>query len=188
MNVYDFDNTIYDGESAVDFFKFFLKKDKKLISFIPTVLVAGIKYKTGTLTIEKAINKYGKKAVDYYILNPHLKDFVNEFWDTHQKNIKPFYEKTRKEDDLIISCSPELSLSEICKRLNIKNYIGTAINEETGEITRLCLKENKVKAFFEAFPDSKIDNLYTDSFNDKPLMDISENVYLVKGAKIKKIK
>ena len=25
MNVYDFDDTIYDGDSSIDFFKFFIK-------------------------------------------------------------------------------------------------------------------------------------------------------------------
>jgi hypothetical protein len=49
-------------------------------------------------------------------------------------------------------------------------------------------EDEKVKAFFEAYPNAEIDDLYTDSFNDKPLMDISKNVYLVKGNKIKKIK
>ena len=138
--------------------------------------------------MEEAINKYAQRALDYYIANPHYHNCMEEFWDEHEKNIKPFYERVRKEDDLILSCSPEISLSEICKRLNIKNYIGTSINEEEGKIERLCLRENKVKAFFERYPNAQIDDLYTDSFNDKPLMDISKNVYLVKGNKIKKIK
>lgn len=188
MNVYDFDNTIYDGESAFHLFKFFLKKDRGLITFMPAVITAFTKYKLGKLTVEEAINKYAQRALDYYIANPHYKNCMEEFWDEHEKNIKPFYEKVRKDDDLILSCSPEISLSEICKRLNVKNYIGTSINEKKGKIERLCLRENKVKAFFERYPNSQIDDLYTDSFNDKPLMDISKNVYLVKGNKIKKIK
>ena len=39
MNVYDFDNTIYDGESAVDFFMFCLGKDIKLIKLLPLLVV-----------------------------------------------------------------------------------------------------------------------------------------------------
>jgi phosphoserine phosphatase len=188
MNVYDFDNTIYDGESAFDLFKFFMKKDKKLITFMPTVVTAFAKYKLGKLTVEEAINNYAQRALDYYIKNPEYKHCIPEFWDKHEKNIKPFYEDVRKDDDLILSCLPEISLSEICKRLGVKNYLGTSINEEEGKIERLCLRENKVTAFFERYPNAEIDDLYTDSFNDKPLMDISKHVYLVKGNKIKKIK
>ena len=32
VNVYDFDNTIYDGESGFDIFMFYLKKDPKEIA------------------------------------------------------------------------------------------------------------------------------------------------------------
>ena len=40
MNVFDFDNTIYDGESAIDFFLYYLKKDPKLIRYLPSIIVA----------------------------------------------------------------------------------------------------------------------------------------------------
>ena len=30
MNIYDFDGTIYDGDSSIDFFKYSLKKHKNL--------------------------------------------------------------------------------------------------------------------------------------------------------------
>ena len=31
MNIYDFDKTIYDGDSSIDFYKFCVKKNKLLI-------------------------------------------------------------------------------------------------------------------------------------------------------------
>lgn len=192
MNVFDFDNTIYDGESAVDFFRFYLKKDKTLIKYIPSLLIAILKYKTGKIEIEEALNKYGTKVTDYYLKitsdGAVISKDAEEFWDSHSYKIKPFYEKIQKNDDVIISCSPEFSLKIICEKLGIKNYIGTDFDESTGEFTRLCFRENKVKAFLSEYPDCKIDNFYTDSMNDKPLMDISKNVYIVKGSRIKKIK
>ena len=102
--------------------------------------------------------------------------------------IKPFYKSVQSDDDLIISCSPEISLKIICERLGIKHYIGTSIDSKTGEIKRLCFRENKVKAFLSEYPDTEIENFYTDSLNDQPLIDISKNAYLVKGKKITKIK
>ena len=50
MNVYDFDNTIYDGESSVDFFFYFLKKDLSLSKHVPELLLALAKYKSGNLS------------------------------------------------------------------------------------------------------------------------------------------
>ncbi|MBQ5882938.1 MAG: haloacid dehalogenase-like hydrolase [Clostridia bacterium] len=187
MNVYDFDNTIYDGESVIDFFLFYCKKDKSLLRYIPAVFFALLKYKAGKVTIEQALSRYGKAVGEYYKNNAQINEDMKVFWDEHMHKIKPFYKEIQSDDDLIISGSPEFSLEIICKRLGIKKYIGSII-EKDGSIPRLCIREAKVKAFFERYPDAEIDDLYTDSFNDKPLMDISKHVYLVKGNKIKKIK
>lgn len=187
MNVYDFDNTIYDGESVIDFFLFYCKKDKSLIKYIPSVFIALVKYKLGKVTIEQALAKYGEAVGSYYRDNDQIKDDMLTFWDKHMHKIKPFYKKIQTDDDLIISGSPEFSLEIICKRLGIKRYIGSII-EKDGSIPRLCIREAKVKAFFEEYPDTEIENFYTDSINDMPLIEISKNAYLVKGSRITKIK
>lgn len=188
MNVYDFDNTIYDGESVVDFFLYYCKKDKSLIKFLPSLMLALLKYKQGKFTVEGALNKYGKQFSEFYKKNIGIGDDLIDFWDRQMHKIKPFYEEIRSDDDLIISGSPEISLDIICKRLGIKRYIGSLINSETGEITRLCIREKKVEAFLKEYPDTEIENFYTDSVNDTPLIEISKNAYLVKGNKITKIK
>lgn len=187
MNVYDFDNTIYDGESVIDFFLFYCKKDKSLIKYIPSVFIALIKYKMGRITIEQALSKYGEAVGSFYRDNAQIDEDMVVFWDTHMHKIKPFYKEIQTDNDLIISGSPEFSLEIICKRLGIKRYIGSII-ERDGSIPRLCIREAKVKAFFEEYPDAEIENFYTDSINDIPLIEISKNAYLVKGNKITKIK
>ena len=78
-------------------------------------------------------------------------------------------------------------LDEIMKRIGIKNYVGSSI-DKTGKFKRLCFLENKVKIFNELYPNAHIDNFYTDSMNDKAMMDISDHVFLVNGNKIEQIK
>ena len=187
MNVYDFDNTIYDGESVVDFFFYYCKKDKTLLKHIPSLIYALMKYKKGQVTIEGALAKYGEAVGEYYRNNPTMQQDMVDFWDKHMHKIKPFYKEIQSDDDLIISGSPEFSLDIICKRLGIKKYIGSII-EEDGNIKRLCIRENKVTAFLNEYPHTEIENFYTDSVNDLPLIEISKNAYLVKGNKITKIK
>lgn len=192
MNVFDFDNTIYDGESSVDFFLWYIKKDPSLIKFIPSVAVALFKYKTGKLTVEKALSQYGTKLTAYFKEKLSGENTLSAdariFWKAHAANLKPIFKSSFSSDDVIISCSPRFLLEEPLNMLGIKKCICSEIDETTGEITRLCFRENKVKAFFNEYPQCEIDNFYTDSFNDKPLMDISKNVFLVKGSEIKKIK
>lgn len=188
MNVFDFDNTIYRGESFVDIFIMVLKRDPSLLKNVPHMVSGVLQYKAGTLRLESAFEKYAGIFEDYVSTLDDINGLVTEFWDTHMHKIKPFYEAVRSEDDLIISASPEVVIAEVCRRIGIKNYIGTQLDLNTGKLGRVCFRENKIAAFFERCPDGRIDNLYTDSMHDKPLMDISDNVYFVKGNKITKIK
>ncbi len=188
MNVFDFDNTIYDGESFVDIFIMVFKKDPTLLKYVPSMVSGLIQYKKGTLRLETAFAKYSKYFEEYVVTLKDLNGLAVEFWDTHMDRIKPFYKEIQQEDDVVISASPEIMIAEICRRLGIKNYIGSQINEKTGQLGRVCFREKKIEAFFERYPDGKIDCLYTDSMHDKPLMDISDKVFFVKGNKITQIK
>lgn len=188
MNVYDFDNTIYRGESGVDLFKFFLKRDPSLLKGIPWGAKLLAEYKLAKLPLQEIIDKHSPRVEAYGQKLGDLQALTVEFWNQYSYKIKPFYIAHHQEDDVIISACLDFVLEEVCRRLNVKNYIGSEVDQETRRLVSFCYRENKVKAFHEHYPGQKIDNLYTDSFNDKPLMEIAENVYLVKGNKMTKIK
>lgn len=189
MTVYDFDNTIYDGESGVDLFIYFLKRDPGLIAKIPMGIKLIRDYEIAKLSFDDIINKYSPEIEEYGQTKiGDLEPIVDDFWNTHAYKIKSFYIKQRQEDDIIISACLDFVLAEICRRLGVKNYIASEVEYETRKLIRFCYQDNKVKMFRERYPDAEIDNLYTDSFNDKPLMDISKNVFFVKGSTIKQIK
>ncbi len=189
MNVYDFDNTIYDGESVFHLFFFYLKKKPSLLKMLPQVVKAFARYKKGLVSIDEMINSYAPLIEKIAVEIVDFKNDPIEFWDSHIKNIKPFYKEIQKEDDLIITASPDFTIREICKRLGIKKFLSSVINEESCKVEFICIKTNKVKSFFENYPNEKIENFYTDSpENDQALIDIAENAYVVKGNKIIKVK
>lgn len=189
MNVYDFDNTVYEGESALQFFFFYIKRDPCLLKYIPKVLHAFMKYKAGKVSVEQALADYAPFVEDYFKKIPDLKADAVVFWNEHEKNIKPFYKELQKDDDVFVTASPINTMAEICKRLGVKHCVGSIIDEETGRITRLCMRANKVPAFKEAFPNADIDNFYTDSpKNDAPLIELAEHAFIVKGNKVTQIK
>ena len=70
----------------------------------------------------------------------------------------------------------------------VKIDICSEFDAETGRVVYLNFGENKVKSFREKYAESLIDCFYTDSYNDKALMDISAKVFLVKRSRIKQIK
>ena len=188
MNVYDFDNTIYRGESGVDLFWYFLNKDPKLIAALPWAISCIAKYKATKMTLQDALDNYAGVIESYAAKLDNIEENVQKFWDKNSCKIKSFYLKQRKDDDIIISACVDVVLEEICKRLNIKNYVGSETDLENMKLVNFCYRENKVKAFKEKYPDAEIDNFYTDSLNDQPLIDLAKNAYLVKGDKLIKIK
>ena len=59
------------------------------------------------------------------------------------------------------------------------------INEGVAQLKTMVAEE---KLDLAIYPGAEIENFYTDSENDRAMMDISKNVYLVKGQNITKIK
>lgn len=190
MNVYDFDNTIYDGESALDFFLCYVRENPEMLLYIPKVMRAMLRYKRGKVTIEQFMDDYAPLIQKYYCQYDRWDAFTKEFWDDHMDRIKPFYESVRKPDDVILTASPTLTVREIASRLGIRNYVCSVINQETGRVEKLCMRQNKVKYFFETYgEDAKIDDFYTDSVeNDSFIALRARRVFLVKGPRIERIK
>lgn len=127
------------------------------------------------------LKEYCQKIPDVYA------DF-EKFWDINQENVKSFYYKIQDENDVIVSACPVCLLKIICDRIGIKHYIGSDIDPVNGKINGICYKEKKVDYFREVYGDVEIDELYTDSMSDKPLMEISKNVFMVDGNIITQIK
>ncbi len=188
MNVYDFDNTIYDGESCFDLFKFYMKKDPSLLKLFPTVVKGFARYKKGEISIDEMIAKYVPLVEEKLAKIDYERD-TKEFWDKHMHKIKPFYKPIQQEDDLIITASPDFHIEEICKRLGIKNYLTTKVDKEKNKITFACIRHNKIKAFEEIYGNREIENFYTDSpENDGPMMNLAKHAFVVKGNKITQVK
>ncbi|MCH5304078.1 MAG: HAD-IB family phosphatase [Ruminococcus sp.] len=177
MNVYDFDNTIYKGDSTADFYLFCFRKHLSIIKFLPSLIKATLKF-----YLFKRGSKTDMKQVMYRFLtkiNPERD--IAEFWKSHRKNIKQWYLNQQKDDDIIISASPEFLLKPICETLNIKHLIASNVDVNTGKYTGVnCHGEEKVRLFREKF-DVEIDEFYSDSKSDTPLAKISKKPFLVKG-------
>lgn len=118
MRVFDFDNTIYNGESVFDFYLFSIKKNPKVIKYLFVVVYNLLKYKAGKTTmadLEEAVKKY---AIDYLTAFDSYDELVNEFWDSHIHKIKKWYKP--QSDDVIMTASLNLIMDELCRRLGRK--------------------------------------------------------------------
>ena len=179
LTVYDFDGTIYNGDSSFDFIKFLIKKKKTFIFKLPKIIVSFIKYKL------KKIKKEQMKETIFEIFK-EFKDIdqvVEEFWIDKEKNIKSFFkDKKNHKNDIIASASPYFLLEPIAKKYKIKDLFASPVNKNTGKYEGInCHGEEKVRLIKEKYPNSIIEEMYSDDAKaDKPLLDLANKSFIVK--------
>lgn len=184
INGYDFDKTIYDGDSSIDFYLYCLKKQKTIILNFPIQIYGLILYILGI--IDKT--KFKEYAFSFLKRLNDVDKYVEEFWKVNYKKIKPWYLAKKENTDLIISASPEFLLKPLEKKLKIK-VIASKVNKKTGQfIEKNCHDYEKLNRFNKELKDKKINEFYSDSMSDKPMMDIAKNAYLVRKNKIYSLK
>ena len=178
MNVYDFDKTIYHGDSTAHFYLYCLKTQPSTWKWLPYQGLCAIPFALGIM--EKTAFK--QRFYKFFRSVKNIDKTVEEFWNIHKYNIKEFYYETQRENDVIISASPYFLLEPIIKELGIKYLMASNVDRFTGKYNGInCHGKEKVRRFYEVFPDGVIEDFYSDSLSDSPLAEISEKAYMVKG-------
>jgi hypothetical protein len=182
INLFDFDETIYDGDSTVDFFKFIFKKKPITIFWLFVMLLFVILY------VLRIINKTTMKETFYKIFTfiDVNDDLLKEFWDSHEKNIKEFYIDRKHEDDIVISASPEFLLKPICNRLGVKDMMASKVDPKTGKYDGInCHDVEKVRRLNEKYSNYYVMESFSDSIkSDRPILELAEKAYQVKGDRL----
>lgn len=176
MNVYDFDGTLYDGDCMVDFYKYCLKKRPYIVVCFPWQFTGWWLHRRGKLDIRSMKQRYYKffKYVD-------VEKMSQKFWDCHMDRIFPWYLQQQKDDDIVISASPEFHIREACSRLGIKYFIASQVDTSTGRcLGPNCRDEEKVRRFREIYGDVEVEEFYSDEDHDRPMAEIADKAYKVK--------
>ncbi len=176
MNVYDFDETIYLNDSSIEFYKYNLKKNPKLIKHWPKQLKAATDYKRGKIT------KTEMKTIfyEYFQDVKNIDKKVIDFWNENQHKIRPWYLKQKRDDDVIISASPEFLLKPVTDMLGV-HLIASDVDRFTGKNRQEnCYGPEKVNRFKKEFDLKEIEAFYSDSYSDDPLAQFAQKAYMVK--------
>ena len=179
INLYDFDKTIYDGDSTVDFMMFLIKRH-------PICLIKV--FRIGISVILKKlhiINKTKMKEQFYsmFKLIPDIDKDLKDFWNTHDKKIKKYYQDKDHSNDIVISASPEFLLEPICKKLKVKDMMASIVDKKTGKYDGInCHDTEKVRRLNEKYKNYTVMESYSDSIkSDYPILELAKKAYQVKG-------
>lgn len=181
VNLYDFDNTIYKGDSSTDFFFYVMMKYPVIVKYIPKIIWNAVLYKL------KRRTKTRFKENIFSFLNSveDVDSLVETFWETHKIYIKDFYKKKKHNNDIIISASPEFLLKPICDELHVKDLIASDVDKHTGKFTGLnCYGREKIKRLNKKYKNVEVIEAYSDSISDTPMLEIADKPYIVKGNRI----
>lgn len=181
MNVYDFDETIYNGDSTKRFYFYCIKRHPSCICSIPKSILYFIFYKC------KFCSKTKFKEEFYSFLSfiPNIDSFLENFWRKEISNFNEWYLKQQEKTDIIITASPEFLVKPACDIIGIKFLIGSRVNKFTGKtIGENCRGEEKVIRLNEQFPGCSVENFYSDSYSDTPLAKYAKESFMVKKSRI----
>ena len=181
MNIYDFDNTIYNGDTNKDILLYSFKKHPfKVIKALNKTKKLERDYKRGLITFERV-----KEAMLSFLFEiDDLDGYIEKFVSSHMKNIKPWYLSRKTDYDIVISASYELWIIPFCKKLGIKYVLATKTDKDGHIIGKNCKGEEKVKRLASTIPNAQIITSYSDSESDLPILNIAKTAYVVEGNKL----
>ena len=168
IDVYDFDGTIYDGDSTVDFTRFCLRRHPAVLAGLPRFIGTSVLLALGrrNLTQFKSV-LFGEMAKRF-----SLEKEAELFWQDERTRAKLgrwFFDRPRDLPIVIASASPEFELQYAAKILGVPRLIG-----------KNCKGEEKLRRIGEAVGAFEIRAMYTDDAKaDGPLLAAAQEGYIV---------
>lgn len=188
IDVYDFDGTIYDGDSTVDFVRFALRRHPLVIAGLPRVARAAIRLAAG----RSGLTQFKSALFHEMSRRFSLEAEADAFWKSERTRAKlgAWFAGTPRDLPIVIaSASPEFELCHAARLLGVSRLIGTQCDLKTGELTGPnCKGEQKIAQIREAIGEFEVRAMYTDDERaDAALLAIAREKYIVTHGQVKPI-
>lgn len=186
--VFDFDKTLTDRDTL---FGFYREIDGRTPTFLLKRIVllgTALAYKAGLISNDRL-----KSVGVWLFLRGKTTEQVESAARSYARKItlnqiyEEYYRSLPRDERLIISASLTVYLQE---RFPGEHVIGSTLSFEDGVVNRLAVNmygEEKLRSLVAKGVD-QCSRLFTDSFSDRPLMDMAKEVFLVRDGLPVKIK
>ncbi len=176
VNLYDFDKTIYSGDSTADFFLFCLRRYPRIVLTIPQFFISCLRYLGGGRSKERMKESFYR----FLLYVPDVPGMVRLFWERNEGKIQPWYLNQKKRTDIIISASPRFLLGPVCDRLSV-TLIASEVDAQTGRYSgKNCFGEEKARRLLAMNAELQVESFYSDSKSDLPLAKLAEKAFIVR--------
>ena len=163
----------------MDLYRFCLKRRPYIVLCLPAQLLARRRYKKGS--IDRTMLKQAYYRFFRYM---DMERMSKRFWDANMDKLFDWYPDLHRDDDVVISASPEFHIREICSRMGITNVIASDVDPKNGHcLGPNCRDEEKVRRFREQFGDAKIEAFYSDEEHDAPMARLADKAFLIRDGK-----
>lgn len=195
LAIFDVDYTLTKRETLTELYLFMLKKNPKLLKYIPRVILTGILYGFKVYDARKAKEAFIKFLEG--INEEEMQELVKEFYEKRlskilYKDAIDTIKKLKSEGCKIylISASPEMYLNELYNIKEVDKILGTRLRKENGIYKSIIEGENnkgeeKVRRLKEVLKRENIEvdyensYMFSDSLADLPLFELVGNPYLI---------
>ena len=197
--VYDFDDTVYNGNSIVDFWKHAITRHPHTLMWVPYQIVSAILWKCKVIPTEKF--KEAFLSFIRAIPSSHFNSCIASFWSRYRRNIPGWVsEQIHRDRDqslhpVCISASPDFLLDGIARDLGFETLICSEfIKNGSIQTNKMkspnCKGHEKVRRLKEWARKEDMEvvvkKVYSDSVADLPLYEIAEEKYYVTGGTLEK--
>lgn len=179
MNVYDFDNTIFNGDTEDRFFDYIFARRKDLWVYKLNHDFWEHFYKCRWFE-----DKTWIRELQYLVLRKldNVDEMIDGYCEESFQYIQPWYLEVKRPDDVIATGSPVFLVAPILKKLGISGLVATDLNKHTGKITGHFANYGfKVTEFQKKYNLDDIDEFYSDAWSDHYIAKYAKKAYLVHG-------
>lgn len=185
-DVYDFDKTIFNGESGTYFYLFELRRHPRFLLNIPRHIVTLIGFALGKIPTEKF-----KEAFYSPLTTVDVEEETKLFWEKYEYKINPYFiNRDKSVRTIVCSASPVFQIKPICDKLGVDLIVATEFDPKTGTaIGPNCKDDEKIVRMKKQAAEYTIRDVYTDNLkSDGPLLTLAtrDKYHVVKG-KLNKI-
>lgn len=177
MNVYDFDKTIFWGDTEDRFFEYIFEKRPDLWF-----------YKWNHHIWEKVFNwkfienKTLIREIQYSVLRKldDVDAMLEAYWEENACHMMTWYDSVKRPDDVIATGTPAFIMEPIMRRLGLTRLVATDMDRKTGKINGIfAIYGYKVDEFKKQFSLDEIDEFYSDAWSDHYLAQYAKKAYVV---------